>query len=119
MKLTVALFIAASCLLTSAFADEPAALDDFELFAEKPATRNMLSDLRKGGSVLFMRHGQTDSSRPDRVPNVDLDDCMTQRPLSKEGRRVATKVGAAIRRARSIFPVSTARRRILPMRVRE
>ena len=100
MKLTAALFIAASCLLPSAFADEPAALDDFELFAEKPATRNMLSDLRKGGYVLFMRHGQTDSSRPDRVPNVDLDDCMTQRPLSKEGRRVATKVGAAIRRAR-------------------
>lgn len=48
---------------------------------------------------MYMRHGPTDTSRPDRVPRVDLNDCSTQRPLSEEGRKISIQVGDAIRQA--------------------
>jgi len=66
----------------SAFAQPPTA------FVEKMATRETISQLRKGGYVLYLRHGYTDNSRPDRYPAVDLNDCQTQRVLSDEGRVV-------------------------------
>jgi phosphohistidine phosphatase SixA len=70
------------------------------VFVEKLATKKLLNEVRKGGFVLYMRHGNTDNSRPDAVPKVDLNDCSTQRPLSDEGRRVATQVGKYLREAR-------------------
>lgn len=69
-------------------------------FQETLATRATLASLRQGGYVLYMRHGNTDNSRPDRAPQVDLNDCSTQRPLNEEGRRVTAEVGRAIRQAR-------------------
>lgn len=69
-------------------------------FVEKPITPELLKEIRKGGFVLYMRHGNTDNGRPDRVPSVDLDDCSTQRPLSDEGRELMKQVGKAIREAR-------------------
>lgn len=69
-------------------------------FVEKPASPELLAEVRQGGFVLYMRHGNTDNSRPDRVPSVDLKDCSTQRPLNEEGRKVAAAVGKAIRNAR-------------------
>jgi phosphohistidine phosphatase SixA len=69
-------------------------------FTEKLATRATIDEVRVGGFVLYMRHGNTDTSRPDRVPQVDLGDCSTQRPLIEEGRRTAAQVGEAIRKAR-------------------
>ena len=69
-------------------------------FVEKPADKALLAELRKGGYVLYMRHGTTDNSRADRAPSVDLNDCNTQRVLNDEGRRVATDVGKAIAKAR-------------------
>lgn len=69
-------------------------------FVEVLATADTLRQLRGGGFTLYLRHGNTDNSRPDRVPNVDLDDCSTQRPLNAEGREVAARVGNAVRRAR-------------------
>ena len=50
--------------------------------------------------MLYMRHGTTDVSRPDRTPTVDLADCATQRPLTEAGRQLAAAVGAAMRQAR-------------------
>lgn len=47
----------------------------------------LLASLHQGGYVLYMRHGPTDTTLPDRVP-VDFDDCATQRPLSDEGREL-------------------------------
>lgn len=88
-----------SCLLllsTAGAADIPAK----PTFVEKPITPELLKEIRKGGFVLYMRHGNTDNSRPDRVPSVDLDDCSTQRPLSDEGRELMKQVGKAIREAR-------------------
>ena len=69
------------------------------VFEVKHATPGIITQLRSGGFVLYMRHGPTDTSKPDRVPRVDLNDCSTQRPLTEAGRQVAAQVGAMIRKA--------------------
>jgi phosphohistidine phosphatase SixA len=69
-------------------------------FVEKPMTKELLREMRKGGYVLYLRHGTTDNSRPDRIPSVDLTDCSTQRPLSDEGRTLMKQVGRSLREAR-------------------
>ncbi len=70
-----------------------------DAFTEKIATAEDVVLLRRGGYVLYMRHGATNTSKPDRVPNVDLNDCSTQRPLTKEGRKMAADVGRNIKKA--------------------
>ena len=72
-------------------------------FVEKSVTPELLREIRKGGFVLYLRHGATDNSRPDRVPGVDLNDCTTQRPLSDEGRAMMRYLGKAMREARIPF----------------
>ena len=69
-------------------------------FVEKMATPALLAELRKGGYVLYMRHGTTDNSRADRAPAVDLNDCNTQRVLNDEGRKLSASVGQAIAKAK-------------------
>lgn len=68
-------------------------------FILKPASKATLDQVRGGGYVLYMRHGSTDSTRPDRAPQVDLNDCSTQRPLTEEGRRLAARLGDYLRKA--------------------
>lgn len=68
-------------------------------FPEHPISTKLFKQLRGGGYVLYMRHGSTDTTRPDRVPSVDLNDCSTQRPLTEEGRQMSAEVGKAIRKA--------------------
>jgi phosphohistidine phosphatase SixA len=92
------MFLGSLCL--SAQAADPQA----PAFVEKPITPQLLNEIRKGGYVLYLRHGATDNSRPDRVPNVDLNDCSTQRPLSDAGRELMRQIGKSIRTAR--VPVS-------------
>jgi len=75
------------------------AQSDEATFVEKMATPALLNDLRKGGYVLYLRHGTTDNSRPDRAPSVDLNDCNTQRVLNDEGRKLAATVGQNIAKA--------------------
>lgn len=94
MKRLFAFIITLAAWLQPVFAAEPAS------FSERPVTREIIAQLRSGGYVLYMRHGNSDTSRPDRVPNVDLNDCSTQRPLTEEGRKVAASVGEAIRKAK-------------------
>lgn len=93
MKTMVVFFIALMMLPQSVFAADPP-------FVEIPVTRDTIARLRAGGYLLYIRHGNSDTSRPDRVPNVDLNDCSTQRPLTEEGKKVAANVGEAIRRAK-------------------
>lgn len=76
-------------------------------FVEIVATPDLLGKLRRGGFVLYLRHGSTDNTRPDRVPLVDLDDCSSQRPLTLQGRKMAARVGSAMRHAR--IPVADVR----------
>lgn len=99
MRLIAAFLIASACMIQPALADDMMGFDEFADFIEIPATRAIIKDLRNGGYVLFMRHGQSDTTRPDQVPKIDLNDCLTQRPLSKQGRKASAQVGAAIRRA--------------------
>lgn len=68
-------------------------------FVERPATAETLAALRRGGHVLYLRHGLTDNTRADRTPLTDPADCAAQRPLSPAGRRQMTAVGNAMRRA--------------------
>lgn len=91
----VAMLLATLSAVPAVGADNPA-----PAFTEKLVTQALLDKLRGGGYVLYMRHGLTDTSRPDRVPEVDLNDCSTQRPLTEAGRQLAARVGAAIRQAR-------------------
>lgn len=100
MKPITALFISIACLSHPALAVDFTAVDDTPDFIEKAATPALIKQLRNGGYVLYMRHGNTDTSRPDRQPSVDLDDCSTQRILTEQGRRVAASVGRQIRKAR-------------------
>ncbi|NVO06298.1 MAG: histidine phosphatase family protein [Rhodoferax sp.] len=69
-------------------------------FVEKMATPALLTELRKGGYVLYMRHGTTDNSRADRAPAVDLNDCSTQRVLNDDGRKLAASLGQTLVRAK-------------------
>lgn len=85
-------------------------------FKETLASAEHLAALRQGGYVLYLRHGHTDNTRPDRATGVDLQDCSTQRPLNDEGRTVAARVGEALRKAR----IPLAEIRISPLcRVRD
>ena len=88
-------FVGAWVLVSS-----PEAWAATDTFVEKRADAALMSSLRKGGFVLYMRHGDTDNSRPDRMPAVDLDDCMTQRPLSDAGRAKMRRIGQALRDAK-------------------
>jgi len=69
-------------------------------FNEKIATPELFAQLKQGGFVLYIRHGNTDNSRPDRVPSVDLNDCNTQRVLNDKGRAITKKIGEYIRMAK-------------------
>jgi phosphohistidine phosphatase SixA len=79
----------------------PAVLADGDLpsFEEKMATPVHLKRLQTGGYVIYIRHGNTDNARADRVPSVDLEDCATQRVLNKEGLQLMKRVGQNIRSA--------------------
>lgn len=68
-------------------------------FVEKEMTQEQLAKLRDGGYVIYMRHGKTDPSQPD-LPNVDFNDCSTQRLLSDEGRKMAADIGKHLRSLR-------------------
>ena len=69
-------------------------------FVEIAATADTIHLLRSGGYALYLRHGPTNNAIADRVPHVDLNDCSTQRPLTKAGRELMARVGDAIRQAR-------------------
>jgi phosphohistidine phosphatase SixA len=68
-------------------------------FQEKIADKALLKQLQQGGFVIYMRHGTTDNTRPDQAPSIDLNDCMTQRPLSDVGRQLSKQVGEYVRQA--------------------
>src|SRR5918992_4603815 len=54
----------------------------------------LLADLRAGGLVLMFRHAATDRSDED-DPQVDFDECSTQRNLTDVGRADARAIGVA------------------------
>jgi hypothetical protein len=60
---------------------------------------DLLSELRKGGYVIYFRHTSTDFSRDDSRSKRD-DDCDNQRPLIDRGRDEARQIGSAFRALR-------------------
>ncbi len=58
--------------------------------------RQLVEALRAGGYVIYFRHGITDHSKDD-TDRVNLANCATQRPLSKEGRQQMRGIGEAIK----------------------
>lgn len=100
MALIVTGMLLALPVMAAAPAVPPEALPAAPAFVEKPITIELLNQIRKGGFILYLRHGNTDNSRPDRVPSVDLNDCATQRLLSDEGRALMKQVGNSLRAAK-------------------
>ena len=58
------------------------------------ADESLISALKKGGFVLYFRHGATHHDQPDRE-HVNFDDCSTQRNLSRRGRSQVRSIGMA------------------------
>ena len=66
--------------------------------AEAPA-ESLWPILRRGGSVILIRHATTTEGAGD-PPGYKLDDCATQRNLSEAGREEAKRIGERIRAER-------------------
>lgn len=64
--------------------------------------RSSLDLLRKGGYILYARHGEATVGVDQ--PNLNFSDCFTQRNLSKWGRRQAVYYGQILRNLR--IPIS-------------
>lgn len=65
-------------------------------FKERLASPAQLRELRDGGFVLYIRHGETDNSRADALA-PDLSDCRTQRVLNENGRSTMRQIGQRFR----------------------
>ena len=65
---------------------------------------SVLGELRKGGLVIYFRHGATDQTGSSDEA-ADLTKCETQRNLSAEGREQARQIGKAFQALR--IPVGT------------
>ena len=64
--------------------------------AKPIAPAALVSELRKGGYVIYFRHTSTDFSRDDTRSKSD-DDCANQRPLTDKGRDEARVIGQGMR----------------------
>lgn len=99
IRILLAVWIGLALPAWAAPAAAPAAVNR-PAFAEVLAGPELLGKLRQGGFVLYLRHGSTDNMRADRVPLLDFNDCDSQRPLTEPGRKMALRVGEALRAAR-------------------
>jgi broad specificity phosphatase PhoE len=61
-----------------------------------PASEQAWALLKAGGQVVLLRHAITTPGVGD-PPGMRLDDCVTQRNLTEEGRRHARQIGEAFR----------------------
>lgn len=71
----------------------PALADD----SKNMPANELVSALKKGGHVVFIRHGTTESDYADQVKAV-MGDCSTQRTLSEAGWSESKAIGAAFER---------------------
>tara|TARA_Y100000287_G_C14150301_1_gene319269 strand:+ start:198 stop:884 length:687 start_codon:yes stop_codon:yes gene_type:complete len=60
--------------------------------------KELLSELRAGGYVIYMRHATTEKDYADQAdPSMRLSDCSSQRKLSLQGVKEAQGIGLAIK----------------------
>ncbi|MBF2097918.1 MAG: histidine phosphatase family protein [Gloeomargaritaceae cyanobacterium C42_A2020_066] len=65
-------------------------------FQDTLSGNELLSDLQKGGYIIYFRHAQTEKDYADQAdPNMRIDDCETQRKLSDVGVKQSKDIGAA------------------------
>ncbi|MFD1778391.1 histidine phosphatase family protein [Fredinandcohnia salidurans] len=70
--------------------------------------RSLLDSLRKGGFIFYARHGEATVGMD--LPNLNFQNCLTQKGLSERGRRQAIYYGEILRYLRIPFnyPVETS-----------
>ncbi len=66
-------------------------------FVPTLAGEKLLDALKRGGYVIYFRHGSTDQSRQDMLPIPNYLDCGTQRNLSDAGRQESRTIGQSFR----------------------
>jgi len=93
---TACISLAVLLLSTASAVGQPDATERGSLPAKQWPPDRLVSELRKGGYVLYFRHTSTDFSQNDERMK-DYDDCANQRNLTDKGRAEATAVGAAVR----------------------
>lgn len=65
-------------------------------FQDKLSGQELLTALQTGGHVIYFRHAQTERDYADQAdPNMDLNDCESQRKLSDVGIQQSKDIGAA------------------------
>ena len=83
---------------TKAESDEDDAEEEAK-FENVVAPEEIVKDLKKGGYVIFIRHGHTAKDYADQAdPNMKLDDCSTQRQLDDLGKKQAKEIGEAFKK---------------------
>ena len=69
-------------------------------FVNKLDDEDLVAALREGGHVIYIRHAKTNKDWGDQIsPELDLEDCNTQRQLSDEGKVDAKQIGEGIKAA--------------------
>jgi len=56
--------------------------------------------MQKGGHVLLIRHGPTDTLTHSTHPRADFENCVSQNNLSPDGQMVAKRIGKAFKKMR-------------------
>jgi len=79
---------ACSQTLPADVANSPAVVENISKHAD------VINDLKKGGYIIFFRHGKTEPGNLEE-PEFVLDDCSTQRTLSEEGWEQVRAIGRA------------------------
>ena len=90
--MVVAAFALVGCCLSAA------------AFAQTASPQALLGELKKGGLVVFMRHGETGPAYADRT-NAVMGNCATQRNLDAVGRAQNMEMAAALKALK--VPVGT------------
>ena len=67
-------------------------------FKDKLSEPELLSALKAGGHIIYFRHAQTEKDYADQAdPDMNLDNCETQRKLSEAGLEQAEEIGASFK----------------------
>ena len=85
-------------------------------FVNKLDDKDLVSALREGGHVIYIRHAKTNKDWGDQIsPELDLDDCNTQRQLSDEGKVMPKKLVRTLRLLEFLWEMSFPANIVVPI----
>jgi phosphohistidine phosphatase SixA len=96
MRVALFLAIAAACALAAPALPAPPSPERGAAAAPEISPAELLTELRRGGYVLYFRHAATDPTQND-AGMTSFTDCGHQRNLTDKGRRDAQLIGGSIR----------------------